>query len=168
MITRDQDAAAIHSMLDAYPSANLVCVMRDGSPLAQTVDDQLRGGASIVIAPKEWNRLGRAIVWLAAKTFPARLSGVDPLSSTFGFRLDAVDLNRLEPDGNALLLEVLVSHPGLTVVSLAGPRELEVLRPIDGLRFCVHLADLRLRTSRLWGGLSRGVAMARYDPEVLT
>ena len=154
VLSRADDAQAIASLLDSRQSQTLVCVMSDDSPFAEPIAVELHRGAQIVIAPKQWNWLGRAVIWLAYRAFPTRLAGLDPLSSTYGMWLDAVDLNRLEPDGNALLLEVLIANPELSVQQLDGPRAKERLALGDASRYVVHLLDLRLRGSVLWGGIA--------------
>lgn len=163
VLSREDNDQTIAGLLAANQSSTLVCVMREASPFAGPIADELQDGSQIVIAPKEWNWLGRAVIWLAHRAFPARLNGLDPLSSTYGLRLDAIDLNRLEPDGNALLLEVLITNPGLSVRQLDGQSEAESLAFGDAVRYVVHLVDLRLRRSVLWSG----IAGARWQATVV-
>lgn len=94
---------------------------------------------------------------LAKLLFPRRLAMVtDPLSGLFAFRRDAIDLDRLNPLGFKILVEILVRHPAARVAeatyrfeprhagdSKAGLRQ--------GLTYLRHLA--RLRRARLVGQL---------------
>jgi glycosyltransferase involved in cell wall biosynthesis len=94
---------------------------------------------------------------LAKLVFPRRLAMVtDPLSGLFAFRRNAIDLDRLNPLGFKILMEILVRHPAARVAeatyrfepryagdSKAGFRQ--------GLLYLRHLA--RLRRARLAGQL---------------
>lgn len=87
---------------------------------------------------------------LAKAVFPRRLGRpVDPTSSFFAFRRDAVDLDRIRPGGFRVLMELLVRHPRLRMAEVtyrkpASPTGgvLGVLR--RGLVFAGHLARLRM------------------------
>ncbi len=154
VLHRGDDDQTIATLLGTHQANSLVCVMNDDSPFADPIAKQLQLGTQIVIAPKDWNWLGRFVIWLARRAFPQRLARLDPLSSTYGLHLDAIDLNRLEPDGNALLLEVLITNPELSVHQLDLPRAQERLALGDAARYVVHLIDLRLRGSLLWSGIA--------------
>ncbi len=88
---------------------------------------------------------------LAAKTvFPRRLHGVDdPMSGFFLVRRDAVDLNRLRPNGFKILLEIIGRTPGLVIESVpfsfgerhAGESKASL---VEGYRYLQLLAMLRL------------------------
>src|SRR6266516_5115629 len=57
---------------------------------------------------------------LAKSAFPRRLAMVsDPLSGMFAFRASAVDLDRLNPVGFKVLLEILVRHPKARVAEVS-------------------------------------------------
>ncbi|HZP50605.1 GtrA family protein, partial [Actinocrinis sp.] len=89
--------------------------------------------------------------------FPRRLAMVtDPLSGLFAFRRAAVDLDRLNPLGFKILLEILVRHPGARVAEASyrfEPRYAGQTKASlrQGLAFARHLA--RLRKARLAGQL---------------
>ena len=80
------------------------------------------------------------------------------MSGFFAFRTGSVDLELLQPDGFKILLEVLATHPELTVEELPyrfGQREGGVSKASvsrGGTRFMGHLVDLRIRTSGAWAG----------------
>jgi dolichol-phosphate mannosyltransferase len=58
--------------------------------------------------------VSRAVTASARVLFPRRLQGVsDPMSGFFLFRRDAVELDRLRPQGFKILLEILAAHDGL-------------------------------------------------------
>ena len=92
---------------------------------------------------------------LAKTLFPRRLATVsDPMSGLFAFRASAIDLDRLNPVGFKVLLEILVRHPGARVAEMTyamAPRHAgrsnASLR--EGVRFLRHL--VRLRRHRLAG-----------------
>jgi dolichol-phosphate mannosyltransferase len=94
---------------------------------------------------------------LAKTVFPRRLAMVtDPLSGLFAFRRAALDLDRLNPLGFKILLEILVRHPGARVAEASyrfEPRHAGQTKATvrQGLAFARHLA--RLRKARLAGQL---------------
>jgi dolichol-phosphate mannosyltransferase len=109
-------------------------------------------------APAEGLGEGRALVssWstrLAKSAFPRRLAMVsDPLSGMFAFRAAAVDLDRLNPVGFKILLEILVRNPLVRVAEVAyrfAPRHAGESKASlgEGLSFLRHLG--RLRRARL-------------------
>jgi dolichol-phosphate mannosyltransferase len=94
---------------------------------------------------------------LAKSMFPRRLATVtDPMSGLFAFRVSAVDLDRLNPIGFKLLLELLVRHPSARVAEVAydmAPRQVGTSKASlqEGLTFLRHVS--RLRRGRLVGQL---------------
>jgi dolichol-phosphate mannosyltransferase len=96
---------------------------------------------------------------LAKLLFPKRLATVsDPMSGLFAFRRAAVELERLDPIGFKLLLEILVRHPGSTVAEVSyemaarqAGRSKASLR--EAVTFLRHL--VRLRRHRLAGQLQQ-------------
>ncbi|MGW2720755.1 glycosyltransferase [Streptomyces sp. NPDC001492] len=90
---------------------------------------------------------------LAKVFFPRRLATVsDPMSGLFAFRKDAVGLDRLNPLGFKVLLEMLVRNPSARVAEVAytfapraAGRSKASLR--EGLTYLRHLLRLR-RTGR--------------------
>lgn len=104
----------------------------------------------------------RVVSWVATglawTLFPRRLGRCsDPLSGFFAFRLSAIDLDRLHPDGFKVLAEVLATHPELRVADvpfefngrLGGASKAGL---DEASRYLGHLIDLRIRTSWAWGG----------------
>lgn len=105
-------------------------------------------------------RLSLSVAWLARSIFPKRIGRVgDPLSGFFAVDLRRVDLNRLFPDGFKVLVELLATHPELPAVErpfqFVGRRQgMSKASLSEGGRFIGHLLDVRLRTTRPWGGAS--------------
>jgi dolichol-phosphate mannosyltransferase len=95
------------------------------------------------------DRLGSA-VHAAKVLFPRRLATVsDPMSGLFAFRAGAVDLDRLDPVGGKVLMELLVRNPGARVAEVAYEAAPQQTRPARasmraGVTFLRHLARLRL------------------------
>ena len=95
---------------------------------------------------------------LAKALFPRRLATVsDPMSGLFVFRRSAIDVNRLNPIGFKILLEILVRYPGARVAEVAyamAPRNAGDSKASVrvGLTYLRHLT--RLRRQRLIGQLS--------------
>jgi hypothetical protein len=102
--------------------------------------------------------LSSAAAGLARAMFPSTVGRVaDPMSGFFAVALGRVDLDRLQPDGFKILVEVVASHPRLLVVErpfrFAGRVSgISKASPSEGTRFLGHLVDLRIRTTRVWGG----------------
>jgi glycosyltransferase involved in cell wall biosynthesis len=102
---------------------------------------------------------------LAKTVFPRRLATVsDPMSGLFAFRRDAIDLDRLNPVGFKILLELLVKHPGARVAEVAyemAPRHAGDSKASfrQGLIFMRHLT--RLRRNRLAGQLRERPSTSR-------
>jgi len=95
------------------------------------------------------DRLGSAV--RAAKAlFPRRLATVsDPMSGLFAFRIGAVDLDRLDPVGGKVLMELLVRNPAARVAEVAYEAAPQEVRPPGaslraGAAFLRHLTRLRL------------------------
>src|SRR5262249_39859182 len=86
---------------------------------------------------------------LAKTVFPRRLATVsDPMSGLFAVRRDAIDVDRLNPIGFKILLEVLVRHPAARAAEVAytmAPRHAGESKASlrVGLTYLRHLARLR-------------------------
>jgi dolichol-phosphate mannosyltransferase len=97
---------------------------------------------------------------LVKSWFPRRLAMVsDPLSGLFAFRASAIDLDRLNPVGFKILLEMLVRQPAARVAEVSyrfAPRQAGQSKASarEGLNFLRHLA--RLRWTRLARSLRQG------------
>ncbi len=97
---------------------------------------------------------------LAKSAFPRRLAMVsDPLSGMFAFRAGAIDLDRLDPVGFKVLLEILVRHPFARVAEVSyqfAPRHAGESKASlrEGITYLRHLA--RLRRARLVKQLREG------------
>ncbi|MFI6821597.1 glycosyltransferase [Micromonospora sp. NPDC050187] len=97
---------------------------------------------------------------LVKSLFPRRLATVsDPMSGLFAVRRDAIRLDRMNPVGFKVLLELLVRHPAARVAEVAyemaarhAGRSKASLR--EGLTFLRHL--FRLRGQRLIGQMRTG------------
>jgi hypothetical protein len=133
--------------------------------------DAIERGADLVVASRrvegssEDERFGlsrrvmsRSATLLARGLFPGRVGRCsDPMSGFFAVRLGAVDLDRLSPDGFKILLELLATHPDLSIDEVAfrfdGRSEGDSKASAgQASRFIGHLVDLRLRTSWAWAG----------------
>ncbi len=90
--------------------------------------------------------------------FPGQLGRVsDPMSGFFAVRLGALDLNCLQPDGFKILIEILATHPKLRLAEVpfrfvGRTQGISKASASEGARFIGHLVDLRIRTSKIWGG----------------
>lgn len=100
----------------------------------------------------------RAVSGLATRltkaVFPRRLSRIsDPMSGFFAVRLAALDLDRLDPIGFKILLELMIRQPRLQVAEvpfvfgtrIAGESKASLR---EGLRFARHMLRLRLLVLR--------------------
>jgi glycosyltransferase involved in cell wall biosynthesis len=102
---------------------------------------------------------------LVKTVFPRRLATVsDPMSGLFAFRRAAVDLDRLDPIGFKVLLEILVRNPGARVAEVAydfAPRHAGDSKASlrEGVLFLRHVA--RLRRDRLVRQLRQPLASRR-------
>jgi dolichol-phosphate mannosyltransferase len=94
---------------------------------------------------------------LAKAAFPRRLGlPTDPMSGLFAVRPAALDLDRLEPSGFKILMEILVRNPGLRTADVpfsmqprqAGESKASVA---EVGRFLRHLARLRFSRAVLFG-----------------
>lgn len=103
---------------------------------------------------------------VARMLFPRRLGGVsDPMSGFFLVRRDAIDLNRLQPRGFKILLELLIQGSRLRTAEVgfrfasryAGESKGSLA---EGLTYLRRLCELRL------GLGEQGVALARETPVV--
>ncbi|TYC24557.1 glycosyltransferase [Micromonospora sp. MP36] len=114
---------------------------------------------------------------LAKSLFPRRLTTIsDPLSGLFAFRRAAVDLDRVNPIGFKVLLELLIRHPGARVAEVAyemAPRHagrskaslregLTFLRHLWGLRSQRLVGQIRERPSEVRGRLRELVRMIAF------
>lgn len=94
---------------------------------------------------------------MAKTLFPRRLATVsDPMSGFFAVRRDAIDIDRLNPIGFKILLEILVRHPGARVAEMTyemAPREAGRSKAAmrEAITYVRHLG--RLRRDRLKGQL---------------
>ncbi|MET7419775.1 glycosyltransferase [Dactylosporangium sp. NPDC005555] len=101
---------------------------------------------------------------LVRSLFPRRLATVsDPMSGLFAFRAAAIDLDRLDPVGFKLLLEILVRHPSARVAEVAYQMDPRHAGDSNaslgvGLAFLRHV--VRLRRARLAGQLRSGPVTA--------
>jgi dolichol-phosphate mannosyltransferase len=86
---------------------------------------------------------------LATQVFGRFLDGVtDPLSGFFIVRRDALDLERLDPTGFKILLEILVTHPEMRRGEIGFSFDRRATgasnaSPMEALRYLRHLARLR-------------------------
>lgn len=87
---------------------------RDGLDVA--VGSRYVDGGSLVAMSKMRQGMSRGCAVAAKAIFPRRLSDVsDPLSGFFVVRRSAIDVERLQPDGFKILLEILGRHPRLQI-----------------------------------------------------
>ncbi len=133
--------------------------------------DAVDGGTGLVLASRRVaggsdgqgltssrRRLSILAAALARWLFPGPVGRVsDPLSGFFAVRLGVVDLKRLHPDGFKILIELLATHPKLTVGErpfrfVGRTQGLSKASASEGVRYLGHLVDLRIRTSRVWAG----------------
>ena len=95
---------------------------------------------------------------LARWLFPGSVGRLaDPLSGFFAVRLDALDVDRLQPDGFKILVEIAATHPRLPVREIpfefvGRTQGMSKASTTEGVRFLGHLVDLRIRTTRMWAG----------------
>ena len=131
--------------------------------LGQLAATALHTGADLVVATRHnWDSINEglgpvrtALSWVAGRAafrlFPSELRTVsDPLSGYFLVRSDAVDLDRLEPEGFKILLEILGTHPELRTAEVpfhfAGRVAGESKGTFaEGVRYGRHLLALRRR-----------------------
>lgn len=127
----------------------------------------------------------RAVSGLATRLtkaiFPRRLSRLsDPMSGFFAVRLAALDLDRLDPIGFKILLELMIRQPRLQVAEvpfmfgarIAGESKASLR---EGLRFIRHVLRLRLlvlrgqlRRSSTTNGAGRFARLAAFGSVGLT
>ncbi len=129
----------------------------DGGAGIAVASRRVAGGADNGLSP-----FRQRVSMMAARAghviFPQRLGRVrDPLSGFFALRLDEVDVGLLHPDGFKILVEVLVTHPDLAVREVGfefvtRAEGVSKASAVQGARYLGHLVDLRLRTSKAWGG----------------
>jgi glycosyltransferase involved in cell wall biosynthesis len=116
------------------------------------------GGPGRTLTSSVATRLSKAF-------FPRRLATVsDPMSGLFVVRRDAIDLDRLRPDGFKILMEILVRHPAARVGEVAyqfAPRHAGRSKASarEGLTFARLLG--RLRSDLFVKQLGRGPSSPR-------
>ncbi len=136
---------------------DLVRGIRAGDNLV-VASRRMPGGSDVGLS-RSRSLLSRAASRSTQVLFPSRLGRTDdPLSGFFAVRLDQLDLGLLEPDGFKILVEVLATHPELSVgqTPFRFEARAEGVSKADlsqGARFVGHVIDLRLRTSRPWAGV---------------
>ena len=137
--------------------SSLVAMVDSGSGVA-IASRRVHGGSDDLGLTPTRRRLSVTVAGLSRRLFPGPLGRVtDPLSGFFAVRLGALDLNRLHPDGFKILVEVLATHPKLSVSEspfrfVGRTQGMSKASASEGARFFGHLIDLRIRTSRVWAG----------------
>jgi putative flippase GtrA len=114
------------------------------------------GGAEGLGRARRW--LSRALALVTRGLFLDQLAGVsDPMTGFFLVRREALEPERLRPDGFKILLEILVTTPGLVVAEVPfhfGSRHAE--RSKAGVKEMVRLGRMLVRLSlRANGRLTR-------------
>lgn len=114
----------------------------------------LGSGASDGLADGYRRTVSGLATRLTKAVFPRRLSRIsDPMSGFFAVRLAALDLDRLDPIGFKILLELMIRQPRLQVAEvpfvfgtrIAGESKASLR---EGLRFVRHMLRLRLLVLR--------------------
>lgn len=114
----------------------------------------LGSGASDGLADGYRRAVSSLATRLTKAVFPRRLSRIsDPMSGFFAVRLAALDLDRLDPIGFKILLELMIRQPRLQVAEvpfvfgtrIAGESKASLR---EGLRFVRHMLRLRLLVLR--------------------
>lgn len=114
----------------------------------------LGSGASEGLADGYRRTVSGLATRLTKAVFPRRLSRIsDPMSGFFAVRLAALDLDRLDPIGFKILLELMIRQPRLQVaevpfvfgIRIAGESKASLR---EGLRFARHMLRLRLLVLR--------------------
>ncbi len=156
-------AGAVAVVMDGdlqHPPSSIPTLVRavDGGDGLTLASRRVPGGTDGVGLTPTRRRLSLSAAGLARWVFPGPVGRVsDPMSGFFAVRLGVIDLNRLHPDGFKILMEVLATHPKIPV----GERPFEFVVRTHGMskasasevvRFLGHLINLRIRTSRVWGG----------------
>lgn len=144
-----------------HPAAvipNLVGAVLDRSADLVVASRRIPGGSDSAGLTRLRLAASKVMGFGVRRLFPRRVGPVaDPLSGFFAVRLDALDLERLHPDGFKILVELLASQRELRVVERPfrfGDRGDGVSKAswAQLLRFIGHTIDLRVRTSRPWAG----------------
>jgi dolichol-phosphate mannosyltransferase len=120
-------------------------------------------GVDLVVATRHnWDSINEGLSWwrrglswaagrAAFRLLPAQLAQVnDPLSGFFLIRTDSVKPDRIEADGFKILLEIVATHPELSVgeVSFHFAHRLDGQSKgsiTEGIRYLRHLVGLRRR-----------------------
>jgi putative flippase GtrA len=119
------------------------------------------GGDAGGLASRLRTAMSAVATGVAKAIFPLRLGqSTDPMSGLFAVRPSALDLDRLEPPGFKVLMEILVRNPGLRTAEvpfamrprLTGESKASIG---EATRFVRHLAQLRFAPR---GGRSAGSA----------
>ena len=111
-----------------------------------------KGGSNEGLADAWRVFASRGSTGLAKGLFPQRLRGIsDPMTGFYGFRSSALKLDLLRPKGFKILVETLLSHPGLSRSEIpfifgerGGGESKGNLK--EGLTFLSQLLEHRLRT----------------------
>ncbi|MEM9653053.1 MAG: polyprenol phosphomannose-dependent alpha 1,6 mannosyltransferase MptB [Actinomycetota bacterium] len=136
---------------------DLVGLIDDGADIAAASRRVAGGSDGQGLTPMR-HRLSVGASAVARWLFPGPIGRVqDPLSGFFAVRLGALDLSLLQPDGFKILIELLATHPRLTVVEtpfrfVGRTQGMSKASASEGARYLGHLVDLRIRTSRVWAG----------------
>jgi dolichol-phosphate mannosyltransferase len=110
------------------------------------------GGSAEGLSGPARRLVSRSSTWLAKICFPIALRHItDPMTGFFAVRLNAIDLEGLQPRGFKILLEILARNPGLGVSEVpfkfvervAGQSKGTMMQ---GLQYLLHLVRLRLST----------------------
>lgn len=135
----------------------LVATIEAGSGLA-VASRRVAGGSESDGLTGARRVLSRLATAMARWSFPSSVGRIaDPMSGFFAYRASSVDLDRLQPDGFKILLELAATHrhlrPREVPFDFAGRRQgLSKASLAEAVRYLGHLIDLRIRTSRFWGG----------------
>lgn len=148
-----------------------VCVMdadlqHPPEAVARLLAQAERSGADLIVASRRADFTGpmglsraraltsQSLTILARGLFPRVLKNVsDPLTGFFLVRRSALDLDRLQPEGFKILLEILVRHPELHVSEIyfdfAQRNEGQSKADLhEGVRYFRHLTRLRWSVNR--------------------
>jgi dolichol-phosphate mannosyltransferase len=156
-------AGAVAVVMDGdlqHPAAKIPSLVRavDGGTSLVLASRRVDGGSDGQGLTATRRRLSLAVSAFAKFLFPQSVARVsDPLSGFFAVRLGAIDLDRLQPDGFKICVELLATHPKLSVAEspfrfVGRTQGMSKASASEGARFFGHLVDLRIRTSRMWAG----------------
>ena len=145
-----------------HPAATIVDLVTtiDGGHDMAAASRRVPGGSDGQGLTPVRYRLSIGAAAMARWLFPGPVGRVaDPLSGFFAVRLGAFDLSLLQPDGFKILIELLATHPDLTVTEqpfrfVGRTQGMSKASTSEGARYLGHLVDLRIRTSRPLAGAS--------------